>query len=136
MTFAADQIDPSTFRVNVNADLRTTLEDVKELIRQTAKTSGQYVFLHYDETKEQLHIVSRERDLFESDLMQCPQAADERFEFTCKSPRKLPSMVAKPNGEVIVSKPSLCDTCQWKVHKASTGSCLSKQYTPGLGIIR
>lgn len=111
-------------------DVRSQLEEAKQAMRVTAVVRKVFVLINHEEENGKHQIRARgvpEKDFSES-VFQCPRAADIEFQKQAGIPRPFPSMMATPAGEIVVSKPELCDDCTWRLFKGVNGNCDGKRY--------
>lgn len=79
-----------------------------------------------------------EPDMFEKGEFQCPRDADAEWEAQNKAPRPFPSIMvardlkdpASGKVSVVVSKPSLCDSCEHSLSRKLKGMCPGLRFTP------
>lgn len=121
-----EEIDPETLRITADLDLKSQLEGMAQLAKFKAMREGSYVFLYHelaDDGSDGMQLKAMEPFIFEEGFIQCPRAADLEYEIQFNNPRPLPSMLATPTGELHVSKPSLCDMCEHRLHRSVTSNC-------------
>jgi hypothetical protein len=139
-------IDPETVRINADVPFLEHLEEAVQtgIARATRKNKFVLIFFH-EATVEELDgtfktypsvaYLDKEPDFFAKDYFQCPKEADDEWSLQNldgsgnPQPRPFPSIMIRPDGRVITSKPSLCDGCIHRLSRARDGHCAYKAYT-------
>ena len=125
--FLPHEIDPETIHVTLDYPVQETLEGAAQLAGMTARTYKKYVMVNYDDETSSLKIKSSDPEMFHKGFFQCPRDADAHTE-PLTGPRPTPSILACPDGSVVVSKPSLCDSCIWRLQRAVKGNCHGNRF--------
>lgn len=130
MRFLEHEIDPSTVRVSVDVPFLEHLEELVQIATYKALIHQKTSTIYADKDESGHHITYRDYDqqAFESQTIQCPQEADALWLEQQGEPRPFPSIVVKPPQSVIVSKPSLCEGCIYRLEKNVVGHCHNKHY--------
>lgn len=126
--FKVDEIDPETIYLSIDAPVRENLEGLISIARVRATKFKCYVMIYHDE-EQGYAVKSIDPFMFEKGAVQCPRQADVNYEEQFKSPRPFPSILIDPQGFVVVSKPSLCDSCTFKLSKTIFGCNNGNKYT-------
>jgi hypothetical protein len=145
-------IDPETVRIDADVPFLEHLEEAVQtgIARATRKNKFVLIFFH-EATVEELDgtvktypsvaYLDKEPDFFAKDEYQCPEYADEEWARQNLTPagepqpRPFPSIMIRPDGRVITSKPSLCEGCVHRLAKARDGHCAFKPYQALPGIV-
>ena len=126
--YQADEIDPETIHLTVDAPVRENLEGLIDRAQVRARLHDCYVMIYHDEAQGYA-IKSIDREFFERGQVMCPRQADWNFEQDNHRPRGFPSILVTPRGNVVVSKPSLCGGCVNNFRKTIFG-CVGVPYQP------
>lgn len=126
--FKVNEIDPETIHLSIDAPVRENLEGLISIARIRAQKFNCYVMIYHDEVQGYA-VKSIDPFMFEKGAVQCPRQADLNYEEEFKKPRPFPSILIKPDGTVIVSKPSLCDSCVSRLSKTIFGCNNGNQFT-------
>lgn len=135
--------DPSTIRVVVDAPFMAHLEEMAQRGTQFA-AQGKFAAIYHAhvedvnpltgklETRERIVIEDFEPWYFKAKAIQCPREADAIAEAN-GDPKAFPSMLFRPRAgtdtpEVVVSRPSLCDSCVHRFARGVQGNCFNKQF--------
>lgn len=127
-----EDIDPATLHHKDSYDIKENLLGIINIVKYKAKYKSEYITINIDfdnHGNESFRIRSYPVEDFESGYIQCPQDADESFKKQNNGfMREIPSVLVKPDAEVQVAKPSLCEGCQHRLHRAMVGDCHGLQF--------
>lgn len=143
MSYLPHEIDPETLHIAVNAPLLEHLAEGVHVAVGLARARNKVVLIHHIREEGLLDptgalitstdsIVFRDHDpaFFAKREIQCPREADAQWEAQHDEARPFPSIIVQPTGAIAVSKPNLCDSCVFRLARATTGSCAFRQFTP------
>ncbi len=127
-----EYIDPRTFHSGTPDHLRFLIQAARAVLGQVGNDDK--AILLYEEEKNgaphyKVHPVDLDQLLAEASFP-CPKAADDEYEKGAGEPRPVPSALVMPDGNPIVSKPSLCDSCVHSLRRKIHGHCYGQPYTP------
>lgn len=126
-----DEIDPITLLHKDSYDIKDNLMGLIDIAKYKAKYKSEYITINIDydnHGNESFRVRSYPIKDFESGHIQCPQDADEAFRKQYKEQREIPSVLVTPSAEVQIAKPSLCEGCQHRLHRAMVGDCHGLQF--------
>lgn len=126
--YKPNEIDPETIYLTLDAPVKENLEGLISIAKVRALKFNCYVMIYHDE-EQGYAVKSIDTFMFTKGSVQCPRQADANYEEEFKKPRPFPSILIKPNGEVIVSKPSLCNSCTFRLSKTIFGCNNGNQFT-------
>lgn len=138
--YLADQIDPSTLHLVVDQPFLDHLEELTQRAVAIAQFQQLIVLIHHqsveeeNQVKEKLVYRTYAPENFHKGLIRCPRDADALWEKQNQRPRYFPSILVEPRQplwsapEVVVSKPSLCEGCVHRLHRATQGDCHGLAY--------
>lgn len=156
--FTPDQIDPETIRITVDAPFLENLQALTQQAIEKARFGKKVALIHhyrqdlYETLPEDapadaapsivgyqdwVGFRDYEPDFFEKGEYQCPRDADGQWENEHGGkPRPFPSIMvtADPRDpdsgrvEIVVSKPSLCDSCVHGLSRKIAGHCIGLRF--------
>ena len=136
-----DEIDPTTIHLNVDVPFVEHLASLVYQAKLKARMHGKIVLVHHVEevtpsdieggsptVTDLIRFRDYEKDFFDSGYHQCPRNADATWEELNKRPRPFPSILVDETGQVVVSKPSLCDSCVFGLQRKVQGHCDGRKF--------
>ena len=133
--YQAHEIDPESIHLNQDIPIRDNLEGLIQVAKLKARKEGSYIMISHGfdaNGDESIHFKGMTPEEFEKGYIWCPQQADLTYQEQNKKPRPFPSILVTPQGEVIVSKSSLCDGCVHRLRRSVFG-CVSVHFEPLTG---
>jgi hypothetical protein len=123
--YRPDEIDPNT--ITVQGDYPHLRDLLGGSIREAsvqAKRQKAFFRIGYEERDGGPGIILQEipHAVFNDALYQCPRA------FDIDEPSPLPTVLVTPEGDAVVSKPSLCDGCVHRLERGVTGNCYMRRF--------
>ncbi len=142
--YAVHEIDPETVHlIGVDVPFVEHLQGLGHQALMRARRFNKYVTIHQDvdapeptpenpepKAYEALAYRDYEADFFERGYIQCPREADLEFQEQNNRPRPFPSTLVTPTGQMVVSKPGLCDGCVHRLQRGVNNHCYGLQFTP------